>query len=251
MDVPRGEVPAGRSRVRGAAERYPLTVVMVCLTLATGILDAVSFLALGQVFTATQTGNLLFLGFGIAGQGGLPVLTTVISLGSFVLGAGIGARMESMLAARERQWFPVGLTVEAALLLSAAAAAWESGPVPGLPPGRRGLVIGLMAVAMGMRNVTAMRAAPPDLTTTVETRAMTALVSASPLGRDTRLGYGSHAAGRRLLSIASMFAGALLGAGLLALGTRPTLVLLLVAVFVAATAFLVPGLARRRHPTEE
>ncbi|MGW7574810.1 YoaK family protein [Streptomyces sp. NPDC054765] len=225
-----------------------LTVIMVCLTMATGVLDAVSFLALGQVFTATQTGNLLFLGFGLAGQGGLPVLATVVSLGAFVLGAALGARTESALAARRRQWFPVALATEAALLVAAAAAAWEPGPSRGLPPGRRCAVIGLMAVAMGMRNVTAMRAAAPDLTTTVETRAMTALVSGSPLGHDRRLGYGSHAMGRRLFSVASMFAGGLLGAGLLGLGTRPALVLLLVAFFVAATALLVPGLARRRHP---
>ncbi|MEU5021113.1 YoaK family protein [Streptomyces angustmyceticus] len=221
-----------------------LTVIMVCLTVATGMLDAVSFLALGQVFTATQTGNLLFLGFGIAGQGGLSVLATVVSLGAFALGAAFGARMESTLAARRHRWFPVALALEAALLVAAAAAAWDAGPVRGLPPGRRFLVIGLMAVAMGMRNVTAMRAAVPDFTTTVETRAMTALVSGSPLGRDRRLGYGSHAAGRRLFSVTAMFAGGLLGAGLLGLGTRPMLLILLVAVVIAATAFLVPGLAR-------
>ncbi|MFG2095234.1 YoaK family protein [Streptomyces sp. NPDC048612] len=225
----------------------PLTVIMVCLTVATGMLDAVSFLALGQVFTATQTGNLLFLGFGIAGQGGLPVVTTIVSLGAFVLGAALGARMESTLAAREYRWFPTALTVEAALLAAAAVAAWESGPAPVLPPGRRGVAIGLMALAMGMRNVTAMRAAPADLTTTVETRAMTALVSGSRVGHDARLGYGSHAAGRRTLSVVAMFTGGLLGAGLLGLGTRPTLVILLVAGFVAATAFLVPGLARRQQ----
>ncbi|MGW7489220.1 YoaK family protein [Streptomyces sp. NPDC054786] len=228
-----------------------LTVIMVGLTVATGVLDAVSFLALGQVFTATQTGNLLFLGFGIAGQGGLPVLATVVSLGAFVLGAALGARMESGLAARQRQWFPVALATEATLLVAAAAAAWESGPARALPPGRRYAVIGLMAVAMGMRNVTAIRAAAPDLTTTVETRAMTALVSGSPVGRDKKLGYGSHAGGRRLFSVSAMFAGGLLGAGLLGLGTRPTLVILLVAVFIAATALLVPGLARRRHLTED
>ncbi|MER0478944.1 YoaK family protein [Streptomyces sp. Edi2] len=228
-----------------------LTVIMVCLTVATGVLDAVSFLSLGQVFTATQTGNLLFLGFGIAGQGGLPVLATVVSLGAFALGAALGARWESALAVRRRQWFPVALATEATLLAGAAAAAWEWGPVRGLPPGRRLVVVGLMAVAMGMRNVTAIRTAAPDFTTTVETRAMTALVSGSPLGHDKRLGYGSHVAGRRLVSVSAMFAGGLLGAGLLGLGTRPTLVILLVAVVIAATAFLVPGLTGRLGPSEE
>ncbi|MEU5211424.1 YoaK family protein [Streptomyces sp. NPDC020742] len=225
----------------------PLTVIMVGLTVATGVLDAVSFLTLGQVFTATQTGNLLFLGFGIAGQGGLPVVATAVSLGAFVLGAALGARLESTLARYRKPWFPAALAAEAALLAASAAAAWESGPAKGLPPGRRYVVVGLMALAMGMRNVTAMRVATPDLTTTVATRAMTALVSGSRLGRDKRLGYGTHAENRRLSSVGAMFAGGLLGAGLIGLGTRPTLVILLVAVFIAAVALLVPGLSQRRH----
>lgn len=227
----------------------PLTVIMVGLTVATGVLDAVSFLTLGQVFTATQTGNLLFLGFGIAGQGGLPIVATIVSLGAFVLGAALGARLESTLASRRRQWFPTALVAEAVLLAGAAVAAWQSSSAPGLPPGRRYLVVGLMAVAMGMRNVTAIRVASPDLTTTVETRAMTALVSGSPLGRDKRLGYGTHAGARRLISVGAMFAGGLLGAGLIGLGTRPTLVILLVAVYVAATALVAPGLSHRRRAT--
>ncbi|MGP8302857.1 YoaK family protein [Streptomyces inhibens] len=227
-----------------------LTVIMVCLTVATGVLDAVSFLTLGHVFTANQTGNLLFLGFGIAGQGGLSVVATAVSIGAFALGAVLGARLESTLAVRRHQWFPVALATEATLLAVAAAAAWESGPAEGLPPGRRWAVIGLMALAMGMRNVTAMRVASPDLTTTVQTRVMTALVSGSPLGHDKRLGYGTHAAGRRLISVGSMFSGGLLGAGMLGAGARPTLVILLVAACVAATACLVPRLSHR-HTTED
>ncbi|ARF54595.1 YoaK family protein [Streptomyces gilvosporeus] len=225
----------------------PLTVVMVCLTVATGVLDAVSFLALGHVFTATQTGNLLFLGFGIAGQGGLPVVLTAVSLGSFTLGAVLGARMESTLADHRQRWFPAALLAEAGLVAAAAVTGWEAGPAWGPALVRRCTVIGLMAVAMGVRNVTAIRVGAPDLTTTVATRALTALVSGSPLGGDRRLGYGTHAVPRRLASVASMFLGALLGAWLIGLGTRPHLVLLLVAVLVAATALLVPGLTHRQN----
>ncbi|PJN36456.1 DUF1275 family protein [Streptomyces sp. CB02959] len=224
-----------------------LMVVMVCLTVVTGVLDAASFLTLGHVFTATQTGNLLFLGFGIAGQGGLPVAATVVSLGAFLVGAALGARLESTLAARGRPWFPVALLVEAALLAGAAGAAWATGPARELADGQRYAAIALMAVAMGMRNVTAMRVAAPDLSTTVETRAMTALVSGSVLGGDRRLGYGSHAVPRRGGSVGAMLAGGLLGAWLIGLGTRTSLVVLLAAVTVAATAFLVPGLAHGRN----
>ena len=35
---------------------------------------AVSYLGLGHVFTANMTGNVVLLGFGLAGAGGLPVL---------------------------------------------------------------------------------------------------------------------------------------------------------------------------------
>jgi hypothetical protein len=36
------------------------------MTATTGIVDAVSLLALGQVFTTNMTGNVLFLGFALA-----------------------------------------------------------------------------------------------------------------------------------------------------------------------------------------
>src|SRR6266850_3267130 len=43
-----------------------LPFVFVGLTATTGIVDAVSYLALGHVFTANMTGNVVFLGFAIA-----------------------------------------------------------------------------------------------------------------------------------------------------------------------------------------
>ena len=38
------------------------------LTISSGAVDAISFLALGKVFTAFMTGNVAFLGMGIAGN---------------------------------------------------------------------------------------------------------------------------------------------------------------------------------------
>ncbi len=51
----------------------PLTRTLLVLTFVTGILDAVSFIALGQVFAAMQTGNVIFLGLGIGGAPGAPL----------------------------------------------------------------------------------------------------------------------------------------------------------------------------------
>lgn len=44
--------------------RDPLTRTLLVRTFVTGIVDASSFLALGQVFAAMQTGNVIFLGLG-------------------------------------------------------------------------------------------------------------------------------------------------------------------------------------------
>jgi hypothetical protein len=45
----------------------PLPLLLVCLTVVTGLVDAFSYLRLGHVFVANMTGNVVFLGFGLAG----------------------------------------------------------------------------------------------------------------------------------------------------------------------------------------
>ena len=46
----------------------PLPEMLLALTLVTGIVDAVSILALGRVFVANMTGNVVFAGFAITGR---------------------------------------------------------------------------------------------------------------------------------------------------------------------------------------
>jgi uncharacterized membrane protein YoaK (UPF0700 family) len=78
------------ARQAAASLRHPLTLTLLALTFSTGTVDAVSYLALGHVFTANMTGNIVLLGFGIARAGGLPVLAPVISTAAFALGSGFG-----------------------------------------------------------------------------------------------------------------------------------------------------------------
>src|SRR5436305_8200132 len=86
---------------RGVASvKHPLTQALLVLTFTTGLVDAVSYLALGRVFTANMTGNVVLLGFGIAGSGGLPVVAPLISLLSFVLGATAGGTLVKRMAER-------------------------------------------------------------------------------------------------------------------------------------------------------
>jgi uncharacterized membrane protein YoaK (UPF0700 family) len=51
----------------------PLPWVLVVLTVTTGLVDAVSVLGLGQVFTANMTGNVVFLGFAAVGAPGFSI----------------------------------------------------------------------------------------------------------------------------------------------------------------------------------
>jgi hypothetical protein len=46
-------------------------VLLILLTTVTGVVDAVSYIALGHVFVANMTGNVVFLGFALAGAPGL------------------------------------------------------------------------------------------------------------------------------------------------------------------------------------
>ena len=74
-----------------------LPSVLLILTLTSGLIDAVSYLGLGHVFTANMTGNIVLLGFGLAGAGGLPVLAPVVSLLSFLVGAAAGGVLPELV----------------------------------------------------------------------------------------------------------------------------------------------------------
>jgi uncharacterized membrane protein YoaK (UPF0700 family) len=61
--------------------------LLFALTVASGAVDAISFLALGKVFTAFMTGNLVFLGMGIARYPGAPsIRAALVAMAGFALG---------------------------------------------------------------------------------------------------------------------------------------------------------------------
>jgi uncharacterized membrane protein YoaK (UPF0700 family) len=70
----------------------PLPLVLMVLTVTTGLVDAVSVLGLGRVFTANMTGNVVFLGFAIVGTPGLSVPLHITSIAGFLVGAVLGGR---------------------------------------------------------------------------------------------------------------------------------------------------------------
>jgi uncharacterized membrane protein YoaK (UPF0700 family) len=198
---------------RGAGSvRHPLARALLSLTFTTGLVDAVSYLALGRVFTANMTGNVVLLGFGIAGSGGLPVLAPVVSLGAFLIGAGAGGSLVRRLAECHPTLVARGLAIETCLLAIAAVVAATTTVHPGNVAAY--VLIVLMASAMGVRNAIVRSIAVPDLTTTVLTMTLTGFAAESRLAGGS--GKGSL---RRLSAVLAMLAGAVAGAVLLKVST--------------------------------
>ena len=96
--------------------------VLLSMTAVTGLVDAVSFLGLGHVFTANMTGNVVFLGFALGGAPGLSAPRSLVALGCFFIGAVAGGRISTERA-------PRAIAAEAVLLM---AAAWIASPL--VPP---------------------------------------------------------------------------------------------------------------------
>jgi uncharacterized membrane protein YoaK (UPF0700 family) len=187
---------------------HPLARTLLALTFTTGLVDAVSYLGLGHVFTANMTGNILFLGFGIAGAGGLPVLAPLVSLGAFLVGAAAGGVFGSRVATRQPGNLRGALMIEASLIGVAAVLAAVIDVRAGSLSGYA--VIALLALAMGVRNATVRRIGVLDMTTTVLTMTLTGFASESPVGGGS--GAGST---RRVAAVLTMLTGALAGALLL------------------------------------
>jgi uncharacterized membrane protein YoaK (UPF0700 family) len=207
--------------------KHPLARTLLVLTFTTGVVDAASYLGLGHVFTANMTGNIVFLGFGIAGSGGLPVVAPLISLGAFLVGAGAGGVLGTNMADSHPRHFAWALGIEVALIAVAAVLAASIEVRPNAISGDA--VIALLALAMGVRNSTIRRIAVPDLTTTVLTMTLTGLAADSPFFGGT--GKGST---RRIAAVFGMLGGALAGALLL----KTSLVLPLAAAALLALAAL-------------
>ncbi len=188
-----------------------LPPLLIGLTVITGLVDAFSYLTLGHVFVANMTGNVVFLAFGLVGVGGFSVVTSLVAIGAFILGALGGGLFRSRLSPRLRRQLAAAtgtqlLLLVAGVILSAIAA----GAIEG---GLRYGLVAVLAVAMGLQNATARGLAVPDLTTTVLTMTITGIAA------DTHAAGGTGSrAGRRLISIAAMLGGAVVGAVLILRG---------------------------------
>jgi len=178
------------------------------MTVVTGLVDAVSYLSLGRVFTANMTGNIVLLAFATAHVSGLSVARSLTALLAFLVGAIFGGRVMARASGDAQIRFAAqAFLLEVVFLLAASFC--------GI--GYRGdlletsfqpfALIALTALAMGTRNAAVRKLAIPDLTTTVLTLTITGI------GADSSLAKGNNPRlARRVASVAAMFLGAAVGA---------------------------------------
>jgi uncharacterized membrane protein YoaK (UPF0700 family) len=218
----------------------PLPPLLLALTLVTGLVDATSYLKLGHVFVANMTGNVVFLGFGIAGAGGISVWASLTALGSFLVGGVGGGRIGSRWSSDRGRHLTTTTATE--LLLVAGGLVVAAFSTHQIGPGSRYAVIVLLAVAMGVgvQNAAARKLAVSDLTTTVLTMTLTGVAADSALAG----GQGSKLA-RRALSVAAMLLGALIG-GTLVLKVDNPAPLALATGLLAVISFLTYRASRSR-----
>jgi uncharacterized membrane protein YoaK (UPF0700 family) len=207
----------------------PLPPLLVAMTLVTGLVDAFSYLVLGHVFVANMTGNVVLLGFALAGAPGFSIAASVVAIASFVIGAVLGGQLGSRFG-RHRGRLLASAALVQGVFLAAGVILAAIGDTPSSGGYRYGLILSL-AVAMGIQNAAARKLAVADLTTTVLTLTITGIAADSAI-----LGGKGSKAGRRLIAVAAMLSGALVGAEFVihAHVVYPLLIALIVIVAVAA-----------------
>jgi uncharacterized membrane protein YoaK (UPF0700 family) len=189
----------------------PLPTLLLVLTVTTGLLDAVSFLGLGRVFTANMTGNVVFLGFALGGAPGIPVASSLAAIGAFLIGAVLGGRLGKNYAGEQlRKWLLTVALIESALIIGAGFISLGFDIEHQPSAFQLYAVIVLTAIAMGVRNATVRQISVKDMTTTVLTLTLTGIGSDSILAGGKNENFA-----RRASSVILMFAGAAIGALLL------------------------------------
>ena len=219
-----------------AGDRHgPLAPILVALTFVTGVVDAVSYLKLGHVFVANMTGNVVFIGFALAGARGLSASASLAALGSFLLGALVGGRLGALSPRHRGRMLRAAAAGQCALFaLALVVAVAASEP---LTSGARYALLVPLGAGMGIQNAAAQRLAVPELTTTVLTRTLTGLASEGGLAG----GPGANA-GRRVVAVAAMLLGAVVG-GLLALDVSVTAAVAAAAAIVLSITLVVHALS--------
>src|ERR1700682_2445631 len=97
----------------------PLPLLLLVLTLITGLVNAVSYLKLGHVFVANMTGNVVFLGFAMADASEFSVPASLSAIGAFLAGAFVGGRLGASAGHHRGRLLALATYIQTALVATA------------------------------------------------------------------------------------------------------------------------------------
>jgi len=205
-------------------------LLLLALTAAAGWIDALSYTALGHVFTANMTGNLVLLGLALGNLQAGGAARSAVALGGFAAGALLASALTRDVAGEWPGRVTAAFGVEAAALVAFTALWWAGA---GLDP-----LIALSAVGMGIQSAAVRRLSVAGVATTFVTGTLTSLMAGLAALRPSS-GWALQAA-----VLAALLAGATAGAAMSvrapgAAGAGPA---------VLVTAVTVAALARRLRP---
>jgi uncharacterized membrane protein YoaK (UPF0700 family) len=129
-------------------------LLLNALTFSSGSIDAISFLALGKVFTAFMTGNIAFLGLRIAGAGGPGCVAILTSMIAFSVGVYLGTRIVKPSGRKGVGLWPSRVTTALALSLFAHTGFMITWLATGGHPSNdvAHVLLAFWAVAMGIQS---------------------------------------------------------------------------------------------------
>jgi uncharacterized membrane protein YoaK (UPF0700 family) len=189
-------------------ERDALPASLVALAGVGGYVDAVTYLALGHVFTANMTGNTVLLAIA-AGEGdAVRAARSLCAIAGFVAGAALAAVV--LAPSRGSAWprrTSAALGLESACLLAIVLIAWA-----GSTAGHGGeLLTGLSGVAMGTQSALVWLARSSGASTTYITGTLTGMIVRAMADPPARSGDARVVVPAAVW--AGYFAAALLGVG--------------------------------------
>ena len=227
--------------------------LLVALAFASGMYEAISFLSFGKVFTAFQTGNIVFLGLAAVGTrppAGPNPVSVVVSLAAFAIGAMIAIPLLKLLDGDEEvedkdvvHVWPRRVSVALGVALAAQLCFLVIWVAASPSTDVTYVLLGLGAFALGLQMNAVRSLHVPAISTTAATATYISLVSGLATWSLTRVAV------RRMLGVlVAMALGALLATWML--GHAHTFVPVVPAL-VLAIVIVIASVALKERPAPQ
>jgi uncharacterized membrane protein YoaK (UPF0700 family) len=172
-----------------AAANVPTSrdLLLIALTVASGAVDVISYFGLGKIFSAFMTGNIVFLGFGIAEI----KVPDIFALSMFAVGSYLGLRITARRTQLHGLWPRAASLVLAFVVITEAGFLAVRSATAGRPtPNISDVLIVLFSLAMGLQTAAVRWLGVQGVFTTAATFTLVAFAAPS---RDPGRGPRSHA----------------------------------------------------------